>query len=111
MTEKKKIIEKTKEIKQNRGYTWVEQTSSRTKQNQVAMPQGSKHYQPVPSKYKGGGPMVKGFRGCGLVVGGEGVYIWFLAMAAFRNITCWDDILPKRGSRWLGPSDACHRGR
>ena len=55
--------------------------------------------------------MIKGFRGCGFVVGGKLVYIWFLAMTSFGNIPCWDDILPKRGSRWLGPSDACHRGR
>ena len=41
--------------------------------------------------------MIKGFRRCGLVVGGKGVYIWFLAVASFGNIPCWNGILPKIG--------------
>ena len=45
------------------------------------------------------------------MVGGIEVYIWFLTVTFFENIPYWDDILPKRGSRWLGPSDACYRGR
>ena len=48
-----------------------------------ASTQGPKHHQPVPSQYKGGGPMVKGFRGYGLVVGGKWVNIWFPAMTFF----------------------------
>ena len=41
--------------------------------------------------------MIKRFRRCGLVVGGKGVYIWFLAVASFGNIPCWNGILPKIG--------------
>ena len=36
--------------------------------------QGPEHHQPVPNQYKEGGPMVKRFRGCGLVVGRKVVY-------------------------------------
>ena len=32
-------------------------------------------------------------------------------VASFGNIPCWDGILPKRGSRWLGLFDARRRGR
>ena len=36
--------------------------------------QGPSHHPLVPSQYKRGKPMVKGFKWCGLVVGGKGVY-------------------------------------
>ena len=36
--------------------------------------QGSKHHILVPNLYRRGGPSIKGFRGCGLVVGRKGVY-------------------------------------
>ena len=32
------------------------------------------------------GPWSRGFRGCGLVVRGKWVYIWFPAVTLFRNI-------------------------
>ena len=31
------------------------------------------------------------------MVGGKGVYIWFLAVTSFGNIPCWNGILPKIG--------------
>ena len=67
------------------------------------------HHQPVPSQYKGSGPVVKG----GVVWWWKekGVYIWFPAMTSLGNISCWDGILPKRSNKWLGPSNACHRAR
>ena len=55
--------------------------------------------------------MVKELKGCCLVVGGKGVYIWFSTVASFGNIPCWDGSLFKRGSRRLEPSDAYHRSR
>ena len=87
-----------------------EQKKTKT-EDSGASTQRPKHHQPVPSLYKGGKPTVKGFIGCSLVVGGKGVYIWFPVMSSFGNIPCLDGILPKRGSKWLGPSDAYHRGR
>ena len=36
--------------------------------------QGLEHHPFVPNQYRKGGPSVKGLRGCGLVVGGKGVY-------------------------------------
>ena len=32
------------------------------------------------------GPRLRGFRGCGMVVGGKGGYIWFLVVTFFGNI-------------------------
>jgi len=40
-------------------------------------------------------PWSRGFKGCGLVVGGKGVYIWFPTVTFFGNIPYWDGILPK----------------
>ena len=64
-----------------------------------------------PSNTREVGPRLRGFRGCGLVVREKGIYIWFPVETSFGNIPCWDGILPKRSSRWLEPSDACHRAR
>ena len=41
----------------------------------------------------------------------ENVYFGFPSKASFGKIPCWDDILPKRGSRRLRPPDACHKGK
>ena len=42
---------------------------------------------------------------------GKIVYFGFPAIAFFGKMPCWDDILPKRGSRQLRPPDACHKGK
>jgi len=47
--------------------------------------QGPEHHQPIPSQYKGGRPTVKGFRGCGLVVGRKGIYFNVLVGPSFRK--------------------------
>ena len=39
-----------------------------------SMHKGLGHHLLVPSQYMGGGPRVKVFSGCGLVVGEKGVY-------------------------------------
>ena len=64
-----------------------------------------------PANTREVGSRLRGFRGCGLVVGEKGVYIWFPVETSFGNIPCWDGILSKRNNRCLGPSDACHRAR
>ena len=33
------------------------------------------------------------------------------AQASLGKMSCWDDILPKKGKYELGPLNACHRGR
>ena len=38
-------------------------------QTEWSMHKGPRHHLLVPSQYMGGGPVVKAFRGCGLVVG------------------------------------------
>ena len=62
-----------------------EQKKTKTEDN-GASTEGPEHHQPVCSQYKGGGPTVKGFIRCGLVVEGKGVYIWFPTMSSFGNI-------------------------
>ena len=39
------------------------------------------------------------------------VYSWVPAQASLGEMSCWNDISPKRGKYRLGPLDACHRGR
>ena len=41
-----------------------------------------------PANTREMGPRSKGFRGCGLVVGEKGVYIWFSVVTSFGNIPC-----------------------
>ena len=77
----------------------------------VAYAQGPGYHLLVPIQYMRGGPLVKGFRGCGLAVGGKQVYFGVPAEASFREMLCWDGISPKRGKHRLGPLDACHRSR
>ena len=42
----------------------------------MELTQGLKHHLLVPSQYKGGGPSIKTFRGCGLVVGRKEGLFW-----------------------------------
>ena len=44
----------------------------------MALAQGPGHHQLVPSQYMGGGPSIKGFKGCGLAVGRIEAYLGFL---------------------------------
>ena len=44
----------------------------------VAHAQGLGHHLLIPSQYMGGGPSVKGFRGCGLAVGRKKSILEFL---------------------------------
>ena len=59
-----------------------------------------------------GGPRVKGIRGCGLAMGRKKKSILeFLLKLLWGEMSCWDDISPKRSKYELEPLDACHRGR
>ena len=60
-----------------------------------------KHNLFVPNKYRGGGPWVRGKKGCGLVVGRRGSLFWGSHLSSFGRKSCWDDIPPKRGKHEL----------
>ena len=77
----------------------------------VTHAQGPGYHLLVPNQYMGGGPSVKGFKGCGLAVGRKEVYFRIPAKASFEEMIFWDDISPKRDKHALGPLDACHRSR
>ena len=73
---------------------------------------GPKHHLLVPSQYMRGGPRVKGIRGCGLAMGRKKKSILeFLLKLLWGEMSCWDDISPKRSKYKPEPLDACHRGR
>ena len=57
------------------------------------------------------GPRSRGFRGCGLVVGGKGGLYLIYSRDFFWEYTLLGWYLTQRSNRWLGPSDACHRVR
>ena len=60
--------------------------------------QGPEHHLLIPSQYRRGGPSVKGFRGCGLVVGRkERSILELMSRLLLGKMPCWDDISPKRG--------------
>ena len=77
----------------------------------VAHAQGPGHHLLVPNQYMGGGPSVKGFKGCSLAIGRKEVYFRIPAKASFEEMIFWDDISPKRDKYGLGPLDACHMSR
>ena len=71
-----------------------------------------RHHLPVPSQYRGGGPQVRGMRWCALAVGRKGEPILEFPLKLFwGEMSCWDDISPKRSKYELESLDACHRGR
>ena len=76
-----------------------------------ASTEGPKHHQLVSNQYKGGGSTVKGIQRVWFG-GGRKRDLYLVSscesMTSFGNIPYWDGILSKRGSRWLGPFDACH---
>lgn len=50
--------------------------------------QGPKHHLHVHSQYKRGGLEVKGLRGCGLVVGGIGLYFGVPLRLLLEKMSC-----------------------
>ena len=62
----------------------------------MALAQGPKHHLRVPNQYMGGGLSVKGFKGCGLVLGRKEIYSVVLVETPFEKMLCWDDIFPER---------------
>ena len=73
--------------------------------------QGLEHHLPIASQYKKDGPAIKGLRGCGLVVGEKGSILGFLLRPFYEKCLAGMALLPKEGSKGVGPPDACHRGR
>ena len=69
-----------------------------------------RHYLPIPSQYRGGGPQVKGMRGFGLAIGRRGAYFGVPAQALLGEMSCWDDNSSKRGKRELESLDTCYKG-
>ena len=77
-----------------------------------SMHKGPRYHLLVPSQYMGGGPQVKGIKGCGLVGGRKKWSILeFPLKLLWGEMFYWDSISPKRSKYELGPLDACHRGR
>ena len=65
-----------------------------------------------PTKYMGGESWVKGMRKCGLAVGRNRESILeFPLKFLWGEMSCWDDISPKRSKYELELLDACHRNR
>ena len=61
-----------------------------------------------PANIKSGGSWVKGH---GLAVGrGKKTYSGVLAQALLGEMSCWDDMPPKRSKDELEPPGACHEG-
>ena len=67
-------------------------------------------YQPVLSQYRGGGPWVRGKRGCSLAVGRRGAYFRVPTQALLGEMSYWDDISPKSSKYKLESLGACYRG-
>ena len=70
-----------------------------------------KHLPLVPNQYRSGGLWVRGKRGYSLAVERKGkVYSEVPAQAFLVEMSCWDDIPPKRGKCELESLSACHKG-
>lgn len=78
-----------------------EQKKTDTKRNRNHT-QGLEHHLLVPNQYKKGGPLVKGVRGCGLVVGRNEVYFGVLAKASFGKnaLLGWHFSQKKQARSW-----------
>ena len=64
-----------------------------------------------PANIGSGGSWVKGNRGHGLAVGrGEKSIPRFLLKLLWGEMSCWDDVPPKRSKVELEPLGACHKG-
>ena len=60
------------------------------------MHKGPRHHLLVPSQYMGSGQRVKVFKECGLEVGRREGLFWVPTQGSLREMSCWDDISPKR---------------
>ena len=58
----------------------------------------------------GHGLEVRGKRGYGLAGGEGGAYSRVPVQTLLGEMSCWDDIPPKRGKDKLEPLGACHEG-
>ena len=64
-----------------------------------------------PANIGSGGSWVRVKRGHGLVVErGKKTYFEVLAQDLLREMSCWDDMSPKRSKDELEPLGACHEG-
>ena len=70
-----------------------------------------RHHLLVPNQYRSGGPWVRGKKRYGLAVGRKGkAYYGVLALALLGEMSCWDDIPPKREKDELKSLGTCYRG-
>ena len=66
--------------------------------------QGPKHHSLIANQYRKGGPTIKGFRGCGLVVGERGLF-WGSCQGFFQeNCLVGMAFRPKEVSKRLAPT-------
>ena len=63
-----------------------------------------------PTNIGSGGSWVRGKRGHGLAVGREKTYFGVFARALLEEMSCWDNMPPKRSKDELEPLDACYKG-
>ena len=64
-----------------------------------------------PANIRSGGSWVRSKRRHGLVVGRvEKTYSRVLGQALLGEMSCWDDMPPKRSKNELEPPGACHKG-
>ena len=63
-----------------------------------------------PTNIGSGGSWVRGKRGHGLTVGREKTYSGVFAQALLEEMSCWDNMPPKRSKDELEPLDACYKG-
>ena len=70
-----------------------------------------RHHPLIPSHYRHGGPWVRGKRDYGLTVRRRGslFYDSHSSFFFFWEMSCRDNIPPKRGKAMLESLDACHR--
>ena len=68
------------------------------------------HHQPVPSQYKSGGLWIRGTRRYGLAVGRRKAYSGVPTQILLGEMSCWDDIPPKKRKDELEPLGAYHEG-
>ena len=66
---------------------------------------------PANTGVVGHGSGLRGKKGYGLAVGRKGkAYYGVLALALLGEMSCWDDIPPKRSKAELESLGACHKG-
>ena len=68
-----------------------------------------RHHPLVPSQYKRDGPWAGGKRGYSLAVWRWGSLLWDSLLSSFEEMSCWNEIPPKKGKDELESLGACHR--